>query len=342
MAEGVLQQPKHARAFESALSFIYQAYQLSVNNFSGNRLFEQFATADLANLLGLNILVFNSNDLESPAATIITDVHLFEPDVPACSIALEHDFVYLEASPNSQYTWLMPNSSKLLVSSRLFDAASTTTKRAHSSYFSNDAELYTTPTILLSSRELFRCFGSTLLTEHAHLAFVEFMSECPVQMLVTLSEPQFAKHERLETAVDYMNAMWGKNHFRAKDISLIGDLFRRGSGGKRRREKTQRRLGSSTELAEASTCSCSCRCCGCDCQNERRDITKTSNSSRSSSSRYKSAKVRAVDKKLLGEGSLLGRCERVTRHDEEEFDAARACKREQSMALDLTKKRSDK
>lgn len=97
--------------FENACDFIYQAYQLSVNNFCTNRLFEQFALEDLAELMRIRIVAFHES--EEPS------VKVYEPSIvknktsSPSNMPMLNDSIYLKVVQaddmnTSVYKWLMP------------------------------------------------------------------------------------------------------------------------------------------------------------------------------------------------------------------------------------------
>lgn len=102
--------------FENACDFIYQAYQLSVNNFCTNRLFEEFALEDLAELMRIRIVAF---DVKSGDESEPPSVKVYEPSIvknktsSPSSMPMLNDSIYLKVVQaddmnTSVYKWLMP------------------------------------------------------------------------------------------------------------------------------------------------------------------------------------------------------------------------------------------
>lgn len=86
---------------------MYQAYQLSVNNFSNNRLFDLFALEDFSELLKIRIVAFEvAANKDEPAI-----VKIYEPKEAIGKKNLLNDSVYLRVTNNGKikYKWLMPN-----------------------------------------------------------------------------------------------------------------------------------------------------------------------------------------------------------------------------------------
>ena len=93
--------------FDNVCDFVYEVYQMSINNWSGNRLFAEFALADLATLLGATILVFK------PDAT-----NVYEPASMVRSAA--HDYIFLQMDSHSGcFKWLLPRCHEVVLAATI-------------------------------------------------------------------------------------------------------------------------------------------------------------------------------------------------------------------------------
>lgn len=168
------------RVFNSVYDYIYQIYQIGVNNFSDNKLFELFSLEDLADLFDINLIVFNNSEQNETKTYTI-----YKPNDSDTQI---NDYVHLSFNKNNKikYKWLMPNKTSCLIRKTLLNSMKS------DDYFLKVNTNYSNRFLLIDSQCLFQCFGETLLNSCLNVyLFSHFLSECSVHLLISLKDLNF-------------------------------------------------------------------------------------------------------------------------------------------------------
>jgi hypothetical protein len=202
-------------------------YQLSVNNFSRNRLFTKYALEDLADMLKIKILVFRSNPTgASPVAgsgpTILTCMY----DGTNVANVFDHqlnDFVYLSVSeqtcPDSSvyatYNWMLPKTKQALINRTVLSPDENFDNyfiRLHHQPF-----FYTHNAIVVDLAHLFACFSHECLVSNVCVfLYMRFLSECGVDTLVSVDELNFGElvmSRDVKGMCHYLNRLSGERRF---------------------------------------------------------------------------------------------------------------------------------
>jgi hypothetical protein len=206
-------------------------YQLSINNFSRNRLFVKYALEDLAEMLKLKILVFeridNSNGLKHPKCAPEHDDPHFDAKSSRSLRVYEpkniynlqlNDYVYLCAneSPTGSHTfsWLMYKGKQHLIDTTVLSFEN------QDKYFvcvQHQPFFYAHQAVVLDRAYLFRCFShECLLSNVCIFLYLRFLGECAVQTLVSLNELKFSnlvQTRNVKEMCSYLNRLWGQRHF---------------------------------------------------------------------------------------------------------------------------------
>lgn len=148
-----------------------------MNNFSNNRLFRQFAVEDLAELLGIRIVVFEETTTTSKQR--LSRVH--EPRVCRdVEKSFLNDSVYLEVSTcqdaQLEYKWLMPKYLRIHIENTLLAATSVATRSTPNNYFFFKLKPdYTSYRILLHTDVLRRHFDADFINQSVnHALFLKY------------------------------------------------------------------------------------------------------------------------------------------------------------------------
>lgn len=192
------------------LEFIYQIYQISVNNFSNNKLFKKYAVEDLSNILNLKIILFNAEDGNFyPTKKRLKVCESFETKKLRI-----YDCIFLEKVGELDYHWLMPVTKKAFINSILAPGET-------QFYYFKICGYYSKQKILLEASHIKKALGIQLKTNQNMILFQKFLSEIPVHSLISLGKIDFdlllncADNDEI---VHYLNSLWGKNHFNLKKV----------------------------------------------------------------------------------------------------------------------------
>lgn len=191
------------------LDFLYQVYQISVNNFANNRLFANHAVSDLVEILKVKLFVFDKTDKKR-----VPRCH--EPANPY-NLRL-NDFIYLNSLTDidgvKYYRWMMPNQKR----STLCSPHNNTLTFLRAPSVSHSAYK-----IVIDRSELYKRFTQTTLVELPCITlFLRFLSETPVHTLITVKEiscQAFLDTNRVLDLIDYLNQIWGQTHFSLEKLS---------------------------------------------------------------------------------------------------------------------------
>lgn len=194
------------RCFENACDFIYQVYQLSVNNFCNNRLFNQFALEDLAELLRVRIVVFETNqppsdDHERDSGVEVSlsrpRVRVFEPKTCQNSSQILNDsvFIKLDHLEKIKFKWLMPTRLQFnLEKSRLLSSS-----WSNSNFFKLKPG-YIRYRILLDQESLRQRFDAEFINNSVNFAlflrFVSLRKQLPTHINLSLNLKGFCVSAR--------------------------------------------------------------------------------------------------------------------------------------------------
>lgn len=126
------------------------------------------------------------------------------------------------------YKWLMPKRLRDHIESTLLSSSSSTISNSatQQNYFFKLKPSYTSYRILLHTDTLRRLFDTDFINKNVnHALFLRFICECSVHTLVSLDEDvKFDSYvcakESLSSSrmIDYLNQLWGQNHFNLKEI----------------------------------------------------------------------------------------------------------------------------
>ena len=232
------------RIFSNVYDFIYQVYQIGVNNYSNNTLFKTYALEDLAHILKVKIFLFDIkstsvssiDDLVAASSTHPTEktenldvnsaktacLKIYEPEKTltngATSSISINDFVYLSMSKNSKvkYKFLLPKLMQPIINDTLLSPQN------RNVYYMQTKATYSNYLLLLSRSELNKCFSHKELCSNVNLIlFLKFLSESSVHTLISLNDLKFdaviysSDHDK---TVRFFNDIWGQNHFDLKEI----------------------------------------------------------------------------------------------------------------------------
>lgn len=200
-----------------------------MNNFSNNRLFKQFALEDLANVLRIRIVTFetpthdaaeqNRNVLE----TSDLKVRVFEPQIcqtesTSCNFLNDSVYIKIDRSEKIKYKWLMPKRLRRQIESALIMPSPSLSQN----YFFKLKPVYIRYRILLNQNVLRSRFDHNFINRSInHALFLRFLCECSVHTLVSLDELEFdalIRDKDSSHLVAYLNQLWGQNHFNLKEI----------------------------------------------------------------------------------------------------------------------------
>ena len=141
---------------------------------------------------------------------------IYEPAVLSSALKLT-DFIYLLHDKNEKicYKWLMPKSCQSFIKSTLLNPFK------QDIYYLRVNNLYYNPMLVMSNHDLFKCFGNSALEDLNLLLFISFLNECAVHTLISLNEVDFEeilKSKNPNEMVNYLNSLWGQNHFSIKEV----------------------------------------------------------------------------------------------------------------------------
>lgn len=195
---------------------MYQVYQISVNNFCRNELFEKFALEDLAELLKVKILLFKLDSQQE-----CFSVKLFESCIKL-NVQVD-DYLFIGVNEYGEYKWLMPKRSQEFINSTILHPAN-----RRGAYYINIDENYSQQMILLNSTYLYKCFSADFLKQNVNFElFLKFLSEIAVHTLISLRNLTFdtliKSNDSIEM-INYLNRLWGQEHFNLKEVSNRIDL----------------------------------------------------------------------------------------------------------------------
>lgn len=214
--------------FANVCDFVYQVYQIGVNNFSQNSLFSWHALQDLATILNIKIYVFRKNSHKNDTKLIYSaneavnkDFIIYEPlhndskQKTNDSIFLHHD-----ATAN-QFKWLMPKSHKTFIENNLL-------KPSQALVYFKTNPLYYNRMLIINSLDLHKYFGDEVLNNLSLLLFIIFLNECPVHTLVSVHDLSFDMVFNSKDPNDmifYLNSIWGQTHFNLKETKMKMDYL---------------------------------------------------------------------------------------------------------------------
>jgi hypothetical protein len=203
---------------------------MSVNNFSRNRLFARYALEDLAEMLKLKILVFETSTEKTSETTTTTtkqcrfrapenEPKIYEP-INIFNLQL-NDYVYLSASDiksgassSFSFTWLMCKAKQHVIQSTLL---STENRNKYFVRLQHQPFFYTHQASVLNRAYLFKCFShECLLSNMCIFLYLRFLGECAVHNLVSLNELNFSKlvqTRNVREMCSYLNRLLGERYF---------------------------------------------------------------------------------------------------------------------------------
>lgn len=225
------------RHFGNVYDFVYQAYQISISNFTHNTLFRQFALQDLSDLFHLKLQVFHKLSRHNDDSFKITT---YEPAKGTKAnghgndgtSTAEYICMLNDESDTIKYKWLMPVKSKplfnerfLTSSFRVSELAKRPKRRLRAKHFFKVSSLYTHHMFVVNSSEIYKCFddASAPAPSHVvnHMIFAFFLKEAPVQTIMYKKDMSFgeilARNDPAYT-VRCLNNLWGKPHFQLNEL----------------------------------------------------------------------------------------------------------------------------
>ncbi len=214
------------------LDFIYQVYQIGVNNFSSNNLFSIYALEDLASLIKMKICLFEiksyedtnfANNLNGGTSNENNNLKrfklkIYEPSTAGNCVNFSmkiNDYIFLSSNNNSKlkYKFLLPKSHQQLLSETLLSTKIT------NNFFLRTRLAYSNYMVLLSISDIKNCFSNQELSANINLnLFLKFLSESSVHTLVSIKELKFDLATNPIQMVTFLNEIWGQNHFLIEEI----------------------------------------------------------------------------------------------------------------------------
>lgn len=201
----------------NVFDFIYQVYQISVNNFSSNRLFKMYAVEDLAEILKVKIFVFEMHSADESSTTKDYTWTQYEPTDMLPTIKL-HDYIFLSMnnSLKVKYKFLMPVATKAHIDNTLLSPMK------KNFYYFKCNSAYSNYMLVLDSSYLYKCFSSQTLASNLNIGlFLKFLSESSVHTLMSLSDLKFEhviKSNNQMQMINFLNRLWGQNHFDLQEV----------------------------------------------------------------------------------------------------------------------------
>ncbi|CAF0784315.1 unnamed protein product [Brachionus calyciflorus] len=198
---------KYSEDFPNVLEFIYQVYQISVNNFCRNKLFHKYAIDDLSNILNLKIVLFDSCVDENYLPKKIKKLKVYE-SFESQRLKI-NDCIFLEMVNDYEYKWLMPKTKFEFINSII------NPKEIKYFYFKISSK-YSDQKILLKPEFVKKCLGIKLKENPNLILFYKFLGEIAVHSLISLNKVDFnllLKSQDSNEIVNYLNSLWGQNHF---------------------------------------------------------------------------------------------------------------------------------
>ena len=214
----------YLRAFSNVFDFIYQVYQIGVNNFCINRLFESFALVDLADMLKVKIFVFdikpsgkqasiaclNGNDIKQ------IDCNVFQPLTDRIGNSLKiNDCIFLSSNNCSKirYKFLLPKSHQLLLNETLL------APKNSNKFFLRTKLTYSMHMTLLTKADISKCFSFyDLNTNFKVNLFLKFLFESSVHTIIATSDLKFGPLNEPTQMIAFLNDVWGQDHFLLDEI----------------------------------------------------------------------------------------------------------------------------
>lgn len=184
--------------------FIFQVYQISVNNFSSNELFKKYAIEDLTEILSIKVIMFTNNQFNLIESKYLSSFHQI------------NDYVILTCNKNEKipFKWLMPKSMMDFINKNLLSNESTC--------FLKNKTVYSNYMLIVDSSHLYACFDDSQVQNNLCLAlFLKFLSESSVHTLISLNNLEFdsiIKANDVHKMINYLNELWGQNHFNLDDL----------------------------------------------------------------------------------------------------------------------------
>lgn len=196
--------------FCNVLEFIYQIYQISINNFSNNRLFKRFALEDLSIILNLKIILFNGEDGNFyPKNKKFKVCESFETKKLHIN-----DCVFLEKVGQLEYQWLMPITKRDFLNSILVPEETQV-------YYFRVGDFYSNQSIFIEANQVKKALGTKLNSNQNLVLFEKFLSELAVHSLISLEKIDFdllLNCSDENKIICYLNSLWGKQHFSLKKV----------------------------------------------------------------------------------------------------------------------------
>ena len=192
--------------FKNVFDFIFQVYQISVNNFSSNELFKKYAIEDLTEILSIKVIMFTNtnNQFNLIESKYLSSFHQI------------NDYVFLTCNKNEKvpFKWLMPKSMMDFINKSLLGNESTC--------FLKNKTVYSNYMLIVDSSHLYACFDDAQMQNNLCLAlFLKFLSESSVHTLISLNNLEFdsmIKANDVHKMINYLNELWGQNHFNLDDL----------------------------------------------------------------------------------------------------------------------------
>ena len=241
------------RHFGNVYDFVFQAYQISISNFTHNTLFRQFALQDLADLLRLKLLIFHKLTRHNDDAF---EVSVHEPTGHGGD---EYIYMLNDEFDIVKYKWLMPTKHKALFNERFLTSSFRVSelackpRRSKAKNFLKASALYTHHMFVVSWSELYKCFHVPCSSDVNQLMFAFFLKEAPVQtMMHKMDAVSFgdilARNDPAHT-VKCFNSLWGKPHFQLNELLSL----QRSQSGLQKVRKPQRHSRKSKKSQEPRT-----------------------------------------------------------------------------------------
>ena len=193
---------------------------MSVNNFSRNRLFAKYALEDLADMLKLKILVFNTTVADHNSLSVYEPVNHFQLKL--------NDFVYLSVDKKDSaclFSWMMPKAREPVLGTTILSPLNS------DKYFiqlHRQPFVYAHHVVLLDWARLFTCFShESLLSSACLFLYLRFMSECDARTLTTVHELKFGDlvpTGDLAGMCSYLNRLGGERRFNSEYYSNFATL----------------------------------------------------------------------------------------------------------------------